>query len=142
LHFIYVKVFKKLPPVVGGTFISAEEFQSVKAIVDAAFNAREAAKADAAHADAAHADKPTCRNEADDCAVCFDSLLKQNIFICGCCKNGFHRECIAQVRHYHNNCPLCRAILVEDGNNQDAEDDDDKILIEQINNLTFNSLLR
>ena len=51
------------------------------------------------------------RNEDDECSIGFESIINKELFVCYCCKNGFHNNCIEQVKRYNNKCPLCRSVL-------------------------------
>ena len=121
LHLLDVKFFKRMPTLLGGTFTSAEEFQALETCW--------AAHAQVQGQGQGQAQAPACRNSSEECPICFDVLHAEVLhaevlhapFICSQCQNGFHRGCIAEVRQYQSKCPLCRAPLAEEEEEQEKD---------------------
>jgi hypothetical protein len=136
LHLLDVKFFKRMPSLMGVTFTTVEEFQALETIWAAHAHVQDQAQAQA-HV---QAQAPACRNSSEECPICFEALhvealhvevlhaealhvealhaevlhAEANPFVCSRCQNGFHRSCIAEVRQYQSKCPLCRAPLAEE----------------------------
>ena len=107
IHFIFIKIFKLLQTT-NSLFISPETFKELcvkhNIFITPSCTTNAVIKA---------------RNANEDCCICFEpvvypkqeNVVEINNFICPSCNNGFHLECITEVRRYKNNCPLCRGSL-------------------------------
>ncbi|KAF5781118.1 putative transcription factor C2H2 family [Helianthus annuus] len=61
--------------------------------------------------------------EGTDCTVCLTEFEEDDTLrLLPNCKHAFHVKCIDTWLRSHTNCPLCRAVIVNDSSNNDTVD--------------------
>jgi hypothetical protein len=151
LHLLDVKFFKRMPSLMGVTFTTVEEFQALETCWAVHAHVQDQAPAQAQVQDQAQAQAQACRNSSEECPICFEALhaealhaealhaealhAEANLFVCNRCQNGFHCSCIAEVRQYQSKCPLCRAPLPDEEEEEQEKDVTVANLMRQIANL-------
>ena len=125
----------------GVTFTTVEEFQALETCWAVHAHVQDQAPAQAQVQDQAQAQAQACRNSSEECPICFEALhaealhAEANLFVCNRCQNGFHCSCIAEVRQYQSKCPLCRAPLPDEEEEEQEKDVTVANLMRQIANL-------
>jgi hypothetical protein len=164
LHLLDVKFFKRMPSLMGVTFTTVEEFQALETCWAAQAHVQDQAQAqaqvqdqaqapacrnsseecpicfEALHAEVLHAEvlhAEVLHAEVLHAEVLHAEVLhaEANPFVCSRCQNGFHRSCIAEVRQYQSKCPLCRAPLADEEEEEEKKDVTVANLMRQIANL-------
>jgi hypothetical protein len=47
----------------------------------------------------------------DECAICFDNITTDSVFICKICGHNLHSDCwVIWCAHNHRTCPFCRGV--------------------------------
>tara|TARA_R110002096_G_scaffold184437_1_gene362884 strand:- start:829 stop:1179 length:351 start_codon:yes stop_codon:yes gene_type:complete len=64
-----------------------------------------------------------------NCCICLEDSEENEIFICG---HNTCKRCYEQLIKNTNKCPLCRAIIIENGKGETKTDTEDEIIIEII----------